>query len=155
MVMKFKQCMIDAIARHIIRITYFLPLTFAGALLIPLTAMAFPNTKLCSDTHLHITHTQNILRPLQQHQEQLQENVRTIYQKLFDCQARTVLSRAQQKQCSNLQKEGPTQFQVLIKAITLRHETSQQLADQTRHAQLVCPAVVEDTLPKVASLEHS
>lgn len=147
--------MVHAVTRHIIRITYLFSLTFVLALLIPLTVMAYPETRSCSDARRQIEHTQHTLLPLEQHQQQLQQHVRIIYKKLFDCQTRTVLSLAQQKQCSKFQKEGPTQFQALLKAITLNHEASQQLAHQTRQAQLVCPVIVEDIFPKIASLEHS
>jgi len=141
--------------RHILRKTYVRSLTFVLAVLIPLTVMADPETRPCSDAHTHMTHTQKNLRPLKQHQQQLQQRVRVIYKKLFDCQTRTVLSLAQQEQCSKLQKEGPTQFQALLKAITLNHETSQQLAHQTRQVQLVCSAIAEDTFPQIARLGHS
>ena len=35
------------------------------------------------------------------------------------------------------------EFQALLKAITLNHETSQQLAHQTRHVQLTCSAITK------------
>ena len=141
--------MIHVFTKNITRNAYLLPLTFVSALLMPLTVMADPEIRSCSDARIHITHTQNILRPMKQHQQQLQQHVRVIYQKLFACQTRTEFSLAQQKQCTQLQEEGPTQFQALVEAISLNHQTSQQLAHQIHQAQLTCPASVEDTLPQI------
>ena len=141
--------MIQLFPRNIAPIIVLLPLALVLAFLIPLTVMAEPGTPSCPDARLQIEDTQNILRPLKQHQQQLQQHVRVIYQKLFACQTRTELSLAQQKQCTQLQEEGLKQFQAMVEAITLSHQTSRQLAHQTRQAQLTCPASVEDTLPQI------
>lgn len=147
--------MVHVFTKKLTRIIYILPLTFVGALLIPLTVMAESGTLSCADSHRLIEQTQKTLQPLEQHQQQLQQQVRTIYGKLFACQATTSLTQTQQEYCTHLQEEGPKQFQAMVKAITLSHETSQQLAHQTRKAQLTCPAMAEGTFPKIASLGHS
>jgi hypothetical protein len=90
---------------------------------------------------------------LKQRRQQIQQHVRTIYQELFACQTGTSLTQAQQKNCRHLQDEGPKQFQAMVKAITLSHQTSRQLVHQTRQAQITCPAIAaEDTFPKTTSL---
>jgi len=144
--------MIHVFTKNITRNAYLLPSIFVSALLMPLTVMADPKTLSCTDARRQIEHTLIALRPLEQHQQQLQQYVRIIYQKLFACQARAESSLAQRQECTQLQKEGPAQFQALVEAVTLSHETSQQLAHQTRQAQLVCPAVAEDTFPKTTNL---
>lgn len=147
--------MILVLIRNIGRIMALLPLTFVAALFLPLNAMSESGTLSCRDAHRQIEQTQNTLRPLEQHQQQLQQDVRNIYQKLFACQTGTTLPLAQQQHCTQLQEDGPKQFQAMIKAITLSHQTSQQLAHQTRQVQLACPAIAEGTFPKIASLGHS
>ncbi len=134
------------------KITYLLPLTFVWALLFPLTVMAKSGILSCTDADRRIEQTQNTLRSLEQHQQQLQQHVRAIYQKLFACQTGTGLSLAHQQHCTQIQEEGPKQFQALVEAITLSHQTSQQLAHQTRQVQLVCPTIAENTFPKTTSL---
>ncbi len=129
-------------------------LTVVSALVLPISVMAEPETPPCTDARLQIEHTHILLRPLKQRQQQLQQDVRIIYQKLFACKTGTALSIAQQRYCSALQEAGPKQFQAMVKAITLSHQTSQQLAHQTRQAQLTCPSITEETFPKIASLEH-
>jgi len=145
--------MVHVFTRNITRITYLLPLTFLWALLIPLTVMADPETLSCTDVRLQIEKTQKTLRPLEQHQQQLQQHLRAIYQELFVCQTGTSLTQAQQEYCRHLQDEGPKQFQAMVEVITLRHQTFQQLAHQSHQAQITCPAIAaEDTLPKTTSL---
>ena len=134
------------------RITYLLPLTFVWALLIPLTVMAAPGPLSCTDARIQIEQTHITLRSLEQHQQQIQQHVRAIYQKLFACQTGTGLSSVHQQHCTQLLEEGPKQFQAMVKAITLSHQTSQQLAHQTRQVQLACSTIAENTFPKTTSL---
>lgn len=148
--------MVDVFTRKLTRIISLLPLTFVGALLIPLTVMAESGTLSCRDAQRQFEQTQKTLQPLEQHQQQLQQHVRTTYQELFACQTATsLLTQTQQQHCTHLEEEGPKQFQAMVKAITLSHQTSQQLAHQTRQIQLTCPAMAEGTFPKIASLGHS
>ena len=105
----------------------------------PLTVMAEPIHLSCTKARLHIEKTQHTLQPLKQQQQQIQQDVRNIYQELFACQAERRLSLAQQQHCTKLQKEGPKQFQAMVEAITRSHRTAQQLAHLTNHAQLTCP----------------
>lgn len=134
---------------------YLLALTFVSVSLIPFPVIAETETQTCTEAQKQIEQTQNTLRPLEQHQQQLQKHVRTIYQELFACKTGRELSRSEQQKCSQLQEEGPKNFQDLIKVITLSHQTSQQLAHQTQQAQLACPAIAEDTSSKVSRLRHS
>lgn len=147
--------MVYVFTRKLTRCLNLLPLTFAAAFLIPLTVMAEPGTLSCKDAHTQIDQTQKTLRPLEQDQQQLQQEVRIIYQNLFACQTSTSLTQTQQEYCTHLQKEGPKLFQAMVEVITLSHQTSQQLAHQTRQAQLTCPAIIEETFPQIASLGHS
>lgn len=145
--------MVHAFTRNITRITYLLPLTFVSALLIPFTVMAEPTGSSCELARSQMEYTRSTFLPLEQRRQQIQQHVRTIYQELFACKSGTSLTQAQQEYCSHLQDEGPKQFQAMVKAITLSHQTSQQLVHQTRQAQLACPAIAaEDTFPKTTRL---
>ena len=136
-------------------ISYLLPLTFVSAFLIPFPVMAKSETPSCTDAQQQIEQTQNVLRPLEQRQQQLKQHVRAIYQKLFACQTGRKLSIAEQQNCTQLQEEGPKRFQAMVEAITLSHQTSQQLAQQTHQVRLACPAIAEDTSSDVPRLRHS
>ncbi|MEX0830620.1 MAG: hypothetical protein WD032_10300 [Nitrospirales bacterium] len=89
---------------------------------------------------------------MEQHQQQRQQDVRAICQKLCACQTGGGLSLAEKQDCTQLQEEGPKQFQAMVEAITFNHQTSQQLARQTRQTQLTCPANTENTFPKTPNL---
>jgi len=144
--------MVRFFTKNLTQIIFTLHLPFVLAFLMPLTVMAEPGTPSCPDVRLQIEETQQTLRPLEQRQQQLQQQVRTIYHELFACQTGSGLSLAQQHHCTELQKEGPKQFQAMVEAITLHHRTSQQLAYQTRQAQLTCPAIAENNFPKTTRL---
>ena len=122
---------------------YLWLLTFVSAFLIPFPVVAESESQSCTDTQKHIEQTQNALRPLEHRQQQLQQDVRIIYQKLFACHAGGRSSLAEQQHCIQLQEEGPKLFQAMIQAITLRHQTYEQLAHQTRRIQLACPSVTK------------
>jgi len=146
--------MLEALAKTIRKPWLQLPIALGTVLLSPLAVIAEPKDQACETARSQIEQTRNTLRPLEQHQQHLQQHVRAIYQKLFACQTGTGLSLAQQKHCTQLLEEGPKQFQAMVEAITLSHETSQQLAHQTRHVQLACPTIAENTFPKTTSLPH-
>ena len=147
--------MLHALLRNIVLITSLPCITFALTLLIPFTALAETQTLLCQIALTELKHTQSVLLPLKQEQQQIQQHVRTIYQELFTCQSEKALSTAQQQHCTKLREEGPKQFQAMVKTITLAHQTSRQLAYQTRQAQLTCPAILEETFPKITKLNQS
>ncbi len=147
--------MVHTLLTKLTRIPYLVPLTFASTFLILFPFMAEADSQSCTDVQKQIEQIQNTLRPLEQHQQQLQQHVRTIYQNLFVCQAGGELSLAEQQSCTQLQEEGPKQFQAMIEAITVSHQMSQQLASQTHQVQLACPAIAEDRSSIVSSLEHS
>ena len=147
--------MVHAFTNNITRIIGLFLVAFVSALVLPISVMAEPETLPCTDARLQIEQTHILLRPLQQRQQQLQQDVRATYQQLFACKAGTTLSIAQQQYCSHLQEEGPKQFQTMIEVITLSHQTSQQLAHQTRHVQLICPTISEHTYPEIISLTPS
>jgi uncharacterized protein len=130
--------------------TYWFPLALAFCVFSPLTASAEPASLSCDSARAQLEHTQHTLLPLKQQQQQIQRHVRAIYQELLACQTGTELSLAQQKYCTQLQEEGPKQFQAMVEAITLSYETSQQLAHQTRQVQLACPAISDETFPQIA-----
>ncbi len=144
--------MLHAFTKNITRIVSLFPLALVLALLIPGVAMADSDSQPCVGAHLQIEQTQETLRASKLRQQQLQQDVRTTYQQLFACKTETLLSIAQQQHCSQLQEEGPKQFQAMVKAITLSHLTSQQLTNQTHQAILTCPASTEETFPKLSSL---
>jgi uncharacterized protein YpbB len=145
--------MVQLFTRNIAWIIYLLLPTFVSALMIPTTVMAESATLSCQAVSTQIEHTRSVLLPLEQRRQQIQQHVRTIYQELFACQTGISLTQAQQENCRHLQDEGPKQFQAMVKAITLSHQTSQQLARQTRQAKITCPAIAaEGTFPKTISL---
>ena len=147
--------MILVLIRNIGRIIGLLPLTFVATLFLPLNVMGESGTLSCTDAQKQIEQTQNVLQPLEQRQQQLQQDVRAIYQELFACQTGRELSRAEQQDCTQLQEEGPKQFQAMIRAITISHQTSQQLAHQTRQVQLACQAIATETFPLNSRLKRS
>ncbi len=147
--------MVHAFTKNITRIICLFSLALVSFLLIPGLAMADFESQPCTVAHLQIEHTQETLRTSEQRQQQLQQDVRSTYQQLFACKTGTALSIAQQQSCSHLQEEGPKQFQAMVEAITLSHQTSQQLAHQTHQAERNCPKITEETFPKIASLGHS
>ena len=128
-----------AFTKHIVRITYLCLLTILLASLSPLTVMAEPEILSCTNARRQTENTLNTLRPLKQQQEQLQQQVRAVYQELITCQTGAELSFAHQLHCTQLQEEGPKQFQALVKAITRSHQISQQLARQSRQMERTCP----------------
>jgi len=138
--------MFQLFPRNITTILFLLPLPLVLIVLTPLTVLAEPGISSCPDVSLQIEQTQRTLRPLEQRQQQLQQQVRAIYQELFACQTGSSLALAQQRHCTQLQEEGPKQFQAMVAAITLHHRTSQQLAHQIHHMPLACPANTTDTL---------
>ena len=138
--------MIQSWPRTTIRVVLLLSLALLLAVLFPLTTFAKPQTLSCTKARLQIEQTQEILRPLQERQQLLQELVRSTYQKLFSCKSGREFSIAPQ-QCDQLQKNGPKQFQTMVEAITLRHQISQQLANHTRQAQLICQAQIHNITP--------
>lgn len=144
--------MLPAFSQNILPITRAVPLAFALALLIPSLAMAASESQLCTDAHLQIEHTQMILRASEQRQQQLQQDVRAIYRKLFACQTGIGLSLAGHQHCAQLEKEAPKQFQAMVKSITFTHQTSQQLVHQTSQAQLTCPQNSENLLAQKTSM---
>jgi hypothetical protein len=144
--------MVRFFTKNLTRIIFLLPLPFVLGFLIPHTVMAEPGTPVCPDVRRQIEGTRQTLSLLEQHQQQLQQQVRAIYHELFACQTGSGLSLAQQHHCTQLQEEGPKQFQSMVEAITLHHRTSQQLAHQTRQAQLTCPTSAEGTFPKITQL---
>ena len=147
--------MLASLAKTINRPCLQLSIALGIVVLSPLAVIAEPKDQSCETARQNIEQTQNILRPLKQQQQQIQQHVRTIYQELFACKTGSELSLVQQKYCTQLQKEGPKQFQNMIEVITLRHQTSQLLAHQTKQAQLTCPILTEDTFPQIARLGHS
>ncbi len=137
--------MVHAGTNNITRFIDLFFLAFVSTLLIPFSVLAEPETLPCTNARLEIKHTQNILRPMRQHRQQLQEEVESTYQQLFVCQTDRKLSLTQQQHCTELQKEGPKQFQAIVTAIILSHQTSQLLANQSLQAQLACPVITERT----------
>jgi len=144
--------MLNALIKTMKKPSLHLPIGLAIVLLNPITVMAEPTGTSCEFARTQIEDTRNILHPLEQQQQQVQQYVRTIYQELLACKSGTALSLKQQH-CTLLQEEGPKQFQAMINIITLTHQTSQQLARQTRQFQLACFAIAaEDTFSKTTSL---
>ena len=141
--------MVHVFTTNISRIIGLFFVTFVSALLTPGFAIADSEIKSCAVAHLQIEHTQSTLQTSEQRQQQLQHNVRTTYQQLFACKTGTALSLAQQHYCTQLQEDGPKQFQAMVDAITLSHQTSQQLANQTHQATLNCPENTEETSPQI------
>lgn len=144
--------MVHAFTKHITRIIGHFFLVIASAFVLPISVMAELETLPCTEARLQIEHTQIILQPLKQRQQQLQQDVRATYQQLFACKTGTLVSKAQQQYCSHLQEEGPDQFQAMIEVTTLHHQTAQLLAHQTRLMQLTCLTISEDTYPETISL---
>jgi hypothetical protein len=145
--------MLETLAKTIRKFRLQLPIALITVLLSPLAVTAEPNDQSCETAQRQIDQTQHTLLPLKKQQQQIQKHVQTIYQELFACKSRTALSLEQQKHCTHLQEEGAQKFQAMINVITLAHQTSQQLASQTRQSQLSCPAIAaEDTFPKTTSL---
>ncbi len=144
--------MVQAFTKNITRIMSLFPLAFVSALVLPISVMAEPEILPCTHARLQIKQTQTFLQPMKQHQQQLQQDVRMTYQKLFACKTETALSIAQQQYCSQLQEEGPKQFQAMVDAITLSHQTSQQLAHQIHQVHLNCPSISKETYPEIINL---
>ncbi len=124
-------------------------------LLSPIAATAEPHNDSCESTRKQIEQTYQTLLPLKRQQERIQREVRDTYQELFACKSGTAISLPQQRHCTLLQEKAPKQFQAMIEAITLRHQTSRQLADQTRQAKLACPALPEEAFTKFVNLRTS
>ncbi len=144
--------MVHAFTKLITRIIGLLSLVIASALVLPISVMAELETLPCTEARLQIEHTQIILQPLKQRQQQLQQDVRATYQQLFACKTGTLLTKDQQQYCSHLQEEGPDQFQAMIEVTTLHHQTARLLAHQTRLMQFNCPTISEDTYTETISL---
>jgi len=135
--------------KYIPPIPYLRPFIIVLAFWSPLPVIAGQKNPSCTDARIQIEKTHNALRSLKHQQQQLQQHVRTIYQELFACRTGAELSFAQQQRCTQLQEEGPKQFQAMIEVITRSHQNSQQLAHQTRQVQLACPAIAEETPPQI------
>ncbi|MDH5775632.1 MAG: hypothetical protein OEZ57_12035 [Nitrospirota bacterium] len=144
--------MIQRFPRNHATLIFIFSLLLVWAFLFPLTVVAEPRPTSCPNMHQQIEETQQTLRALEQQQQQLQQQVRATYQELFACQAGSGRSTAQHHHCTQLAKEGPNQFQAMIEAITLQHQRSQQLAHQTRQAQLTCPVSNKNTFPQTTQL---
>jgi len=147
--------MVHANAKGIIQIFRLLPLAFVTTLLIPFSVMAASETLPCQDVRLEIEQTQQTLSLLEQQQHELQQHVRIIYQELIACQTGSGRSTAQHHHCTQLEEEGPKQFQAMIATTTLKHQQSKRLVHQTRQAQLTCPTIAEDAFPQMAKRTRS
>ena len=121
-------------------------------LLSPIAVTAEPHDKFCETTRKQIQQTHQALLPLKLQQEQIQRQVRDTYQELFACKTGTPVSLPQQRHCKQLEEEASQYFQAMIEAITLSHQTSQQLASRTHQAELNCSENSEVASTKITSL---
>ncbi len=144
--------MIQRFTRTLPTLISIFSLAFAWGILFPLTVMAEPNPSSCQDRYQQIEESQQALRSLEQHEQQLQQHVRGIYQELFACHTGSGHSTGHYHHCTQLEKEGPKQFQAMITTTTLKHQKSQQLAQQTRQVQLNCPIGGKNAIPKTTVL---
>ncbi len=143
--------MIPVLARVFTPITAILFLTVSTTFFLPSSSRADSQTLSCSNVRLEIEQTQRLLRPLEQRQQAIQQNVRTIYQKLFVCQSGRETTFVEQQQCTQLQEEGPTQFQAMVEITTRKHQAFQKLSHQIRQAHLNCAGIEGNTSPKTAN----
>jgi len=146
--------MLAALGRNITMTTFKLLLAFTVLTLFPLTGLAEPVTFVsCESARTQVEPTRKTLHLLKQRQQHIQQRVQTIYQELYACQTAQTLSR-EEEHCTQLLAQGHRQFQALISAITLTHQTSQQLAHQTRQVQTSCPSSSEKSFPQLTHLQQ-